>query len=92
MLQTEKFNITLVLTFFFSFFLYNISWISLIFIINLKELLISTFLENFINMLDIVLVLILQIVKYITLLFMVGSIITLLITFLMDFLINQKNN
>ena len=91
-LQLDKFLRILELSILFSFFLYGISWISLNFILSLQELLIDTFLSSFSNLIVLFFGIFLTGLKYITLLFFVGCLLALIITFIMDLIINPIKN
>lgn len=88
MLNEERFFRVLVLTVLFSFFLYSLSWILLIFLNALATLLTNTFLESFVSMSYLILHLVLVILKYTNSIFFIGGIIGLIVIFINDWLVN----
>lgn len=87
MLNEERFYRVLVLVVMFSFFLFMISFVVLIFSNALITLLNETFLESFIFIVDLSLRLILILLRYISFIFMVGGTIGLITIFINDWLI-----
>ena len=84
MLEMEKFNRTLVLTLFFSFSAYMLSFMATNWSIALSGLLVDTFLSNFISMNELFIHLFMVILRYTSLIFMVGSVLALIIIFMFD--------
>jgi len=89
MLQTEKFNHTLKLSILFSFFLFQLSWLVLYLAIPIQDLIVNTFLANMNQIIDIIVISIITIIKYVSLVFLIGCVVTLFITFIMDYLLNM---
>lgn len=92
MLEMEKFNRTLVLTLFFSFSAYMLAFMSTIWSVSLNGLLLDTFLSNFISINELFIHLIMIIIKYTSLIFMVGSVLALIIIFMFDVVLKPTQN
>ena len=96
MLETERYFRVLQLTVLFSFFLYMLSYIVLIHIMNLLYLFNGTFLDSAVNIINIFLPVILKIIKFTASIFfaggMIGLIMSISLCFLFEYVQDLKNN
>lgn len=94
MIEHERFNRTLVLSFFFSFFIFMLSYLLSIGSANISGLLVGTFLESFVSMVDIFRLFFVKYIYLISRVFFIGCLIALISIFIMDYVIGvtkEKN-
>ena len=87
MLETERLYRVLKLSVLFSYFLYMLSVVLLGFLTNLLFMLKNTFLNTFIEMVDLFLYLALTTIKYTSIIFFILALIAIIVIFLHDWLI-----
>jgi len=92
MLQTEKFNRILILSIFFNFFLYNLSWLMVVFLKSIDFVVKNSFLYSFSYIFVKFISIFFNSLKFLTLIFFIGSIIAIIVVFINDFLINSIKN
>lgn len=86
-MNLKKLNKTFVLTFLFSFFLFNILWSTQLMLNNISFLFQDTFLDSFRLIVEIVDVIVFQGLLFLTVAFMVGSIMAMIAVFIYDVLL-----
>jgi len=92
MLNTERFFRTLVLASLFSFFLWSFSYLILILLTSFTSLLVDTFLNAFISIIDLLVRTIFTIVRYISKIFFIGCMVGLISIFVNDFIIQPMKS
>ncbi len=85
-MDLKKINKPIVLTLLFSLFLFNISWTFGLYLETISKFLRGTFLESFRLIIEVITTLVLNALFYITIVFILGSIILIFVLFMVDIL------